>query len=132
MEPRMERIKPEDLRHAQKSTTESTERNIHNSQALLTPEASQEARQKRYQVITEIIDKSRAACNLDPLYDEAMAVTYAAWSEVLADVPIRYLNECYLLAIKAHKSSFPLGVGEITAQWTANCETWTTKESTPE
>ena len=68
-----------------------------------------------------IIVKARAACNLDPLDPNGatMRAQVQVWSEVLETVPIEHLNESYLDAIRAHSTSFPLGVGEIVAAYEA-------------
>lgn len=40
-----------------------------------------------------------------------------AWAEVLSDIPIDRLNECYVLAMKRKESNFALGAPELVKAW---------------
>lgn len=47
-----------------------------------------------------------------------------AWSEVLQEIPSSRLNDCYLIAMRQHSTSFPLSAGEIASVWYEKAEGW--------
>ena len=129
----MDKINPSDLKHAQKSTNESQGKTSSKHGALISPEQSRTAREQRYRDISTLIQKARAACNQDTLdlNGAVMKLQTTVWAEALADVPSRFLNDCYLEAVKAHNTSFPLGVGEIANVWRVHGEMWAKAEAPP-
>lgn len=51
-----------------------------------------------------------------------------SWEEVLAKVPTDYLDQCYLLAMRNHDTSYPLGAGEVACVWEKHGAAWIEEE----
>jgi len=127
----MQKLKP-DLKVVPNETKE-TPRSPSNASALIDQAEAQRAQQERQERIFSLIQRARAACNqdvLDPGSDE-MLIMIGAWGEVLHEIPLSYLDRCYLVAIKRHKSSFPLAVSEISQVWEEKGEEWAREAQAP-
>ncbi len=65
-----------------------------------------------------LILKSRLACSLPALEPNEFRVAVEAWQEVIAGaVPVKRLNDAYLLAMRNRDSNFAIGAPEIVKAW---------------
>jgi hypothetical protein len=73
----------------------------------------------RAQTVGQIIVKTRLTSSLPALSGKEFELAVAAWNEILENIHVDWLDECYKRAMKAHKATEPFKAVEILDIWKA-------------
>src|SRR5262245_66629270 len=84
--------------------------------------------QHRAEILATIISKARVVCSLPALEPDDLVAAVSAWGEILAQIPVEWLDECYRRAMRSHRMRSPFGASEIYQAWEHLAETAEYKE----